>query len=119
MVEIQRGDAVGTSKVVGRVGNAEVGKENASRQAIIKQLKKSFLPESKFVSKLGGLTDTNFGSFNLKAFKRRIYGQGGYPPSVTSHNTVRSRLYATAGFPPTIRCSELIMECANYYRSDH
>lgn len=118
MAEIRR-DVAGTSKATGRAGNAEAGKENASRQVIIKQLKKSFIPESKFVSKIGGLTDTNLGSFNLEAFKRRIYGQGGYSPSVTSHNIVRSGLYAAVGFPPAIRCSELIMECANYYRPDH
>lgn len=119
MAEGRRGDVAGTSKAAAKAGNVEAGKENASRQAMIKQLKRSFIPESKFVLKLGGLTDTNLGSFNLEAFKRRIYGQGGNPPSVISHNIVRSGLYAAASFPSTVRCLELIMECANYYNSDH
>lgn len=97
--------------------NVESSKVNASRQGIIKKLSKSFLPESKFSSKLGKLSDTNLGSFNLEAFRRRMMGIGGHHPSVTSHNIVRSGLYAATGFPPAIQCPELIMECANCYNS--
>lgn len=115
MAESRRADVVGTSKA----GNNEAIKENASRKATIKNLRKSFISESKFVSKFGNVTDTNLGSFNLKAFMRRIYGQGGNPRTKFSHNIVRSRLYAAAGFQPAVRCPELIMECVNFYNSDH
>ena len=96
------------------------GKDNgASRQAVIKKLSKTFMPESMFISKLGKLIDTNLGSVNLETFKNRLFGIGSHRASVTSHNIVRSGLYAAAGFPPAIQCSELIMECANCYEKEH
>ena len=116
---------VDNSKSVGEeVEMAEArttGKDNngASRQAVIKKLSKSFLPESKFTSKLGKLTDTNLGSVNLETFKKRMLGFGGHQPSNTSHNIIRSGLYAVPSFPPPIQCSELMMECTNCYEKDH
>lgn len=68
---------------------------------------------------MAGLTDTNLGSFNLKALKRRMYKKGGHHPSITTHNIMKSGLYAVASFPSAVRCPKLIMECANYYKLDH
>lgn len=113
MAKARRGDAARTNKAAGKATNAESSKESASRQAIIKKLHKSFLPESKFVSKLGGLINTNLGSFNLRALRNRMYGQGDHSSSIIAHNIMKSGLCAVVGFPPAIRCLELIMECVN------
>lgn len=83
---------------------------------MIKKLSKTFLPKSKFTSKLGELNDTNLSSYNLGALTGRMYGIGGHPPSVTAHQIMKSGLYAVVGFPPAIQCPELILECANCYR---
>lgn len=106
------------NKAASKAANAESSRANVSRQAVIKKLSKTFLPESKFTSKLGELSDTNLGSYNLGALRGRMYGLGGHPPSVTAHQIMKSGLYATAGFPPAIRCPEVIMECANCYRPE-
>lgn len=98
MAEGRKADVTGTSKAGAKAGNNEAIKENASRQAIIKSLKKSFIPESKIVSKFGNLTDTNLGPFNHEAFMRRMYGQGGNLPTEASRNIVKSKLYAVVGF---------------------
>lgn len=81
---LQMADAAGTSKAGTKAANNEAVKENTSRQAKIKSLKKSFISESKIISKHGNLTDTNLGPFNLEAFIRRMYGQGGNLPTDAS-----------------------------------
>lgn len=87
-----------------------------SRQALIKAEMKGFLPHSRLNSRWEEISDTNLGTFNLAAFKIRMFGTAGHGPSPIAVKIVKSGIVATAGFPPTIQCSDLVQECATHYK---
>jgi hypothetical protein len=50
-------------------------------KAKMKFANKGVQPESKIVSKLKNITDTNLGHVDFQEFKRRMYGQDGTLPT--------------------------------------
>lgn len=86
-----------------------------TRQALIKVEMKGFLPSSQMNSRWKEISDTNLGTFNLTAFKIRMFRTTGHSLSPTTVQFVKSGIVAVASFPPPIQCPDLILECAKHY----
>lgn len=84
----------------------------------IKNEMKGFLPESKVISKWKEISDTNLETFQLGAFRNRIFGTVGCASSPTAVKFVKSGIVSADGFPPTVQCLELILECAKHYNPE-
>lgn len=79
---------------------------------------KGVQPESKIISKLKNITDTNFGHVDFQEFKRRMYGQDGPLPIPIARQIMRNGIFQATGFPPTLECAELMIECTKHYNAE-
>jgi hypothetical protein len=84
-------------------------------EAKMKFASKGVQPESKIVSKLKNITDTNLGHVDFQKFKGRMYRQDGPLPTHIAHRMMRNEIVQAARFPPTMECAELMVECARHY----
>lgn len=80
--------------------------------------KQRFLLVSQINSRWKEINDTNLGTFNLAAFKIRMFGTAGHNPSQTAVKFVKSGIVAATDFHPAIQCLDLILECAKHYNPE-
>lgn len=89
-----------------------------TRQAQIKVEMKGFLLVSQINSRWKNIKNTNLDTFNLAAFKIRMFGTIGHNPSPTTVKFVKSGIAVVASFPLAIQCPDLILECAKHYKPE-
>ena len=77
-----------------------------TRGQLIKNERRGFDPESKFVSKWAEIGDTSLGGLDLKDFNRRMLGYNDYHPTHLATRIVRSVIFVAAGFPPSFQHPE-------------